>query len=237
MAMIQTLQASDGHVFRAYSNGQSGPGLVVVQEIFGLNSHIRSVCDDWAGEGFQVLSPALFDRVDKSGEYGLELAYTPEDVRKGQALAASVGYFEAPLLDIEACLRAFPPDTPVAVLGYCWGGTLAWLSASRLALDGIHLTACVGYYGGMIGKLLDDVPKVPIMLHFGERDPYIPVPEVDTIRKAFPHLPIFTYDAGHGFNCDARDDFDKSAAHLARARSLQFLQRTARGDSGRGTGR
>lgn len=232
MVDVAALVAGDGHRFRAYTTGpQDAPrGLVVVQEIFGLNSHIREVCQGFAAAGYRVLSPALFDRIEASGSYGIELDYTPQDIERARNLAKKVGYFEHPLLEIEACIQAFPPNLPVGVVGYCWGGTLAWLAACRLhpahrPLTGGRLAACVGYYGGMIGGLLEDPPEVPTMLHFGQRDAHIPLSEVEKIRAALPRLPLYTYAAGHGFNCSARKDYDAEAADLARQRTLEFFER------------
>jgi len=225
--MTLQLRSRDGHSFRAFSCGPASAqrGLIVVQEIFGVNRHIRAVCQGWADQGYQVLSPALFDRIRREGEYGIELGYEADDIKQGQALAREVGYFEHPLLEIEACLQAFPQGIPVGLVGYCWGGTLAWLSACRLhpADAQGNLRACVGYYGGMIAKLLQDPPDVPVMLHFGQHDPHIPLSEVEKIQAAYPDIPIFTYDAGHGFNCEARKDYDASAAISARQRTADFL--------------
>ncbi len=226
--MLRTLCADDGHSLRAYAVGDShGPGLIVVQEIFGVNSHIREVCQSFAREGFQVLSPLLYDRLDPKGQ---ELGYSAPEIEKARELARQVGYFENPLLDISACLESFPKGTPAGVIGYCWGGTLAWLSACRLHPadhqgQGGTLRACVGYYGGMIGTLLEDPPEVPVMLHFGEQDRHIPLNDVEKIRAAYPELPLFTYAAGHGFNCNARADYQEASAQLARRRSLDFLRK------------
>lgn len=236
--MNLTLTSRDGHRFRAYSCGspQAKLGLIVVQEIFGVNAHIRGVCDRWASEGYQVISPALFDRVkqglppaDGERPYGVELGYTPEDIKQGARLAKEVGYFESPLLEIEACLAQFPAGMPVGLVGYCWGGTLAWLSACRLhpsekTSPGGRLKACVGYYGGMIAKLLDAPPDVPIMLHFGQKDNHISMADVEAIKAAYPKVPVHTYPAGHGFNCDSRVDYDAAAAASARERSIEFFK-------------
>lgn len=215
------LIASDGHPFRAYECGpaEARAGLVVVQEIFGLNAHIRACCESWSQLGYRVLSPALFDRLESSGQWGLELDYTPEDIQRGMQLARQVGYFEHPLLEIQACIRELSP-LPVGLIGYCWGGTLAWMAARQPQAG---LRACVGYYGGMIGQFLDPGPQIPVMLHFGDRDPHIANEQVDAIVAAFPDLPIHRYAAGHGFNCEARGDFDAPSAALARQRSEQFL--------------
>lgn len=196
--------------------GDGPRGLIVVQEIFGLNSHIRAVCDGFAEDGFRVLSPALFDRVER----GVELAYTPEDLQRGSKLAAAVGHLEAPMLDVRACLEAFPAEMPVSVVGYCWGGTLAWLSAQQLP----RLRACVGYYGGRIPSLLAAPPQVPVMLHFGCFDRHIEIEGTRAIARAYPQVQVFEYAAGHGFNCDQRADFDAGAARLARRRTLELIE-------------
>lgn len=191
-------------------------GLIVIQEIFGLNSHIRDVCDGFAAGGFRVLSPALFDRVER----GVELGYAPEDLQRGSELAARVGHFEAPMLDVRACLGAFPAEMPVSVVGYCWGGTLAWLCAQQLP----RLKACIGYYGGRIAALLEKPPLVPVMLHFGKHDPHIDIAGTRVIHQTYPQVQVFEYEAGHGFNCDQRADFDADAAALAQRRSLALIE-------------
>ena len=196
--------------------GDGARGLIVVQEIFGVNSHIRTVCDGFAADGFRVLSPALFDRV----EPGVELGYGPEDLRRGSELAARGGHFEAPMLDIAACLETFPAGMPVSVVGYCWGGTLAWLSAQQLP----HLKACVGYYGGRIPVLLEKPPLVPVMLHFGKYDQHIDIEGTRVIQQTYPQVQVFEYEAGHGFNCDQRAGYDAVSAALARERTLKLIE-------------
>ena len=209
------LTAIDGHEVEAYQVGDGRRGLIVIQEIFGLNDHIRAVCDEYAGQGFRVISPALFDRVERR----VELGYAAEDLKRGSELAGRVGHFEAPMLDVQACLDYFPGEMPVGVVGYCWGGTLAWLSAQQLP----RLKACVGYYGGRIGQLLEKPPLVPVMLHFGAFDKHIPIEGTRAIAQAYPQVKVFEYPAGHGFNCDQRDDYNAEAAKLARRRSLDFF--------------
>lgn len=209
------LKASDEHVLDAYQVGDGPRGLIVVQEIFGVNSHIRSVCDGYAADGFRVISPALFDRAER----GVELGYSPQDLDRGRDLAARVGHLEAPMLDVRACLDWFPVEMPVSVVGYCWGGTLAWLSAQQLP----RLKASVGYYGGRIPQLLEKAPQVPVMLHFGKYDKHIEIEGTRVIGQRYPQVQIFEYEAGHGFNCDQRADYDAEAAALARQRSLEFL--------------
>lgn len=195
----------------------NGPrGLIVIQEIFGVNRHIRAVCDGFAADGFRVLSPALFDRVER----GVELGYGPDDLKRGSELAARVGHFEAPMLDVRACLEAFPEEVPVSVVGYCWGGALAWLSAQQLP----RLKACVGYYGGRIPSMLDHPPLVPVMLHFGKYDRHIDIQGTRVIQQAYPQVQVFEYDAGHGFNCDQRADYEAVSAVLARRRTLELIE-------------
>lgn len=196
--------------------GDGPRGLIVIQEIFGLNSHIRDVCDGFAEEGFRVISPALFDRVER----GVELGYAAEDMKRGSELAARVGHFEAPMLDIRACLEAFSPEVPVSLVGYCWGGTLAWLSAQQLP----RLRACVGYYGGRIAGLLENPPLVPTMLHFGRYDRHVDIQGTRAIGQTYAQVQVFEYEAGHGFNCDQRADYQASAAALARRRTLELIE-------------
>jgi carboxymethylenebutenolidase len=214
------LTAADGHELDAYvARPADEPiaGLVIVQEIFGVNEHIRSVADSYAKDGFLAVAPALFDRYER----GVELGYEGEDMQKARSFG--------PKLDIDAAIR----DTAAAldyarrqtgkkcgVIGYCFGGTIAWLAATRLNAD-----AAVGYYGGQIARFAAEQPKVPVMLHFGRKDQHIPKEEVDQIAAAHPEVQIYWYDAGHGFNCNARSSFDAESSKLARARSLEFLAR------------
>jgi carboxymethylenebutenolidase len=212
------LTASDGHRLAAYRADPAGTpkGLVVVaQEIFGVNSHIRGVADGFAAAGYVAVAPALFDRVER----GVEIGYAPADIERGRDLKAKAGLDQA-LLDVAAA-RAAEPGLPAAVVGFCWGGLVAWAAATRL--DG--LSAAVSYYGGGIGELAGEKPRCPVMLHFGEKDHAIPLSDVDKVRKAHPDLPVHLYDAGHGFNCDQRGSYDKAAADLAQSRTLEFLGR------------
>ncbi len=215
------LTAADGHELDCYVAEPSGPargGLVVIQEIFGVNSHIRSVADGYAKDGYLAVAPALFDRAQR----GVELTYEPADMAQGMKLAQQVG-MENSLKDVAAALdyaRANSDGKKTGVVGYCWGGTLAWLAATRLGP-----AAAVGYYGGRIAQYAQERPTCPVMLHFGRRDPHIPMTEIDKIRAANPELPIFIYDAGHGFNCDQRKDYEPVSARLARERTLEFLRK------------
>ena len=215
------LRAFDEHELDAYvarPAGEPFAGLVVVQEAFGVNSHIRSVADGFAGDGFFAVAPALFDRIER----GVELGYTGDDMQKGIAVARQIDPPKA-LLDVEAALDYARRETgkKVGVIGYCMGGSMAWLAATRL-----HPDAAVGYYGGYIAKFADETPRVPVMLHFGLQDQHIPRTEIEQrVGRAHPAVPIFWYDAGHGFNCNDRSSYNADAAKLARQRSLEFLKK------------
>ncbi len=214
---MSELTAAAGHVFGAYKAGpENAPiGLVVIQEIFGVNSHIRNVCDRFAAEGFAVIAPALFDRAEK----GLELGYTPDDVQRGLAVREKVSEVGA-LADIAASAAALG-GKKLGIIGYCWGGTLAWAAATRTDLFG----AAVGWYGGGIVADKDATPRCPVQLHFGETDHGIPLDGVEPLKQAHPDMEIYVYPgAGHGFGCDARGSYDAAAYAKAQERSLAFLR-------------
>ena len=220
MGRMIDLKSADGFqlsAYRAVPAGAPVAGLVVIQEIFGVNSHIRSVCDGYADDGFLVVAPALFDRL----EAGVDLGYSPQDVERGRALKPRADT-DAALADVDAACKAVAEAGPVCVIGYCWGGLLAWLSATRLC----GLTAVVGYYGGGIGAVAGERPHCPVQLHFGENDHAVPMSDVEAVRQAHAAgVDIHVYaGAGHGFNCDQRASFDANAARLARKRTLGFLQ-------------
>jgi carboxymethylenebutenolidase len=218
MGTMITLTAGDGHRLQAYeakSDGRARGGIVVVQEIFGVNGHVRRVADGYAADGYRVLAPALFDRVRP----GIELGYTDADIGEGRAIREKVS-FEQALLDVAAAQQALSESGKVGVVGYCWGGTVTWLSAARL--DGF--AAASSYYGGGIGKFAGEKPRCPTQCHFGEKDHAISLDEVDAVRKANPGVEVFLYPAGHGFNCDARASYDASAAALARSRTLAHFR-------------
>ena len=212
------LTANDGHSLQAYcagNNDSAHAALVVVQEIFGVNSHIRSVADDYAAKGFMAVAPALFDRV----ETGLELGYNSADAQKGMSIARQIG-MENALQDVAAAINYAKQETgcKVGVVGYCFGGSLAWLAATRL-----NPAAVVGYYGGQIAQNAAETPHCPVMLHFGAKDAHIGPAEIATIQHHHPDLPILVYDAGHGFNCDQRKDYEPHSAMLAKQRTLEFF--------------
>lgn len=211
------LKASDGHGFDAYKASPSGKprgGLVVIQEIFGVNENIRRYCDGFAAEGYVALAPALFDR-DKAK---IELGYTAETVTEGREIRARVGW-DGPIRDVEASCAALKGAGKLGVTGYCWGGSLAWVAACRFK------PACaVGYYGGQIIPFVDEMPTCPVMLHFGALDANIPLKDVDAIRAKHPKVPIHVYEgAGHGFDCELRKDFHPASSKLARERTREFF--------------
>ncbi|HEY8581009.1 MAG TPA: dienelactone hydrolase family protein, partial [Beijerinckiaceae bacterium] len=209
-----TLTTKDGQKIGAYlarPQGTPKGGVVVLQEIFGANQHIRNVADGYAEAGYLAIAPALYDRVEPN----VELGYTGDEPKKGLEIRAKT---ELPktLLDIEAAMEAVRSAGKVGVVGYCWGGTLAY--AAAVNLPGVD--AAVGYYGGGVAAMADQKPKAPTMLHFGETDHSIPMTDVEKVKAAQPQLPVHVYPAGHGFNCDERASFHKESAETARARTL-----------------
>jgi carboxymethylenebutenolidase len=213
---MMKLSAADAHEFNAFEAGSiNAPrGLVVVQEIFGVNGHMRSVCERLAGYGYQVICPALFDRTERN----VELGYTAADVERGKALRAEISD-AAVLADIEAAAGAMA-GKPVGIIGYCWGGSVAWLGATRSD----RFKAAVGWYGGGIAAQKDLTPHCPVQLHFGEADHGIPMSDVAAIRAAQPAVEVFTYpDAQHGFGCEARASYSPKDCELAELRSLAFF--------------
>jgi carboxymethylenebutenolidase len=189
---------------------------VVVQEIFGVNSHIRNVCDGWAADGYVALAPALFDRVERN----VEMGYGPDDIQQGRELRGKISTDDA-VRDVRAAVRELArAGVRVGVVGYCWGGTMAWLAATRI--DG--LSATVGYYGGGIADAAGEAPRCPVMLHFGETDASIPKEHYEKVQRLHPTLPVHVYPAGHGFSCDERGSYEERSARLARERTLAFFR-------------
>jgi carboxymethylenebutenolidase len=210
------LTAADGHEFSAFEAGNvNAPrGLVVVQEIFGVNAHMRSVSERLASYGYRVLCPRLFDRVERN----VELGYEPADIEKGKELRSRITEAQA-LLDLQATAAAFG-GKPVGIIGYCWGGTLAWLAAAKTEA----FWAASGWYGAGIAAQRDLTPNCPVQLHFGEHDHSIPLSDVEAIRKAQPGIEIHVYQgAEHGFGCEARASYSRKDWELAELRSLAFF--------------
>ena len=214
------LQASDGHILSAYENYPDGAtsSLVIIQEVFGVTGHIRSVVDGFADLGYRTIAPAVFDR----GERGVELSYTNEGLARGRALREGLDWDVTVGCDIGAAVDHVAATGPVGVVGYCYGGSLAWLCASSL---GDRIAASVGYYGGQVHQFRHRVPAVPAMLHFGELDPMIALADVDEVAAERPEVTVHVYEgADHGFNCDDRASYHESAARLAQDRTLAFLR-------------
>jgi carboxymethylenebutenolidase len=210
------LTAADGHTFDAYEVRPDGAGaaLVVVQEIFGVNDHIRSLVDRYAAYGYHVIAPAVFDRVER----GVELDYDAEGIAKGRDLAGAIKWGPV-MADVAAAVKHLSPTGPVGIVGFCFGGSVAWLAASTLPV-----TAAVGYYGGQIHELIDRAPAVPTMLHFGELDGGIPLDQVAAIDAAHPDVAVHVYEgAQHGFSCDARVSYGVLPAAIAWGRTLGFF--------------
>jgi carboxymethylenebutenolidase len=216
-----TLTAADGFELAAYRADPARPakprgGLVVVQEIFGVNDHIRSVCERFAADGYLVIAPALFDRYQRNFDIG----YSPDDIARGREFKAKATT-DAALSDIAAARAAAAGAGRVGIVGYCWGGFIAWMSAARLS----GFACAVPYYGGGILEAGREQPQCPLLGHFGERDAAIPVAGVRQLAAAHPEAQFFYYDAEHGFNCDQRKSYDPDAAKLARERTLAFFRK------------
>ncbi len=218
MGQTIKLTASDGFQLSAYRADPAGTpkaAVVVIQEIFGVNSHIRNVCDRFAVQGYVAVAPAIFDRI----EPGFQSGYSPDEVAVARKFVASPDW-EAFMRDTQAAIDSVKSVGPVGIIGFCLGGSVAYLAAARLS----GLTAAIGYYGGAITRFADEKPKVPTQLHYGEKDAGIPLSDVEMVRTKRPEVEIFVYDnAQHGFNCDERASHDKASADIARGRSLGFL--------------
>ena len=219
MGQWLNLTAADGFRLAAYRADPAAPprgGLIVVQEIFGVNRHIRAVCDGFAADGYAAIAPALFDR----SEPNVDLGYTPEEVARGRELKARAGT-DAALLDIAAAREAAATAGRVGIVGYCWGGYISWMSATRVA----GLACAITYYGGGMTEAIAERPQCPVMAHFGERDAAIPLAGVKQFAAAQPEVQVHLYPAEHAFNCDQRRGYDAASAQLARERTLAWLHR------------
>ncbi|MBV1833146.1 dienelactone hydrolase family protein [Novacetimonas pomaceti] len=217
MGSIITLSAADRHQFSAYRAGRPDAprAVVVVQEIFGITPYIRAVCDHLASNGYQVIAPAIFDRVRRDAI----LPYTPEGMKEGLDLRAQVP-LEKTLLDLSAAAEGLTTEKK-GIMGFCWGGTLAWEAACRTT----DFAAAVGWYGGGIAAERALTPNCPVQLHFGAEDAHIPPTDIDAIRDAHEDIEIFVYEgADHGFGCTDRASYNEAAATLAMQRSLSFFE-------------
>jgi carboxymethylenebutenolidase len=211
------LTAADGHKLAAWKDGPADAkkALVVIQEIFGVNAHMRHICDRFVKNGYAVVAPALFDRAER----GVELGYTPADVARGRELRSQVPD-AGTVADIEAAATALPAGAKKGIVGYCWGGTVAWYGATRTK----SFAAANGWYGGGIAATKDEKPNCPVELHFGSADAGIPMTDVEAIRAAQPGVAIFVYEGGqHGFGCDERASYNHEISELAWKRTLEFF--------------
>ncbi len=222
MGHMIDLKAADGTTFPAYVAEPSGKpkgGVVVLQEIFGVNSHIRSVADGYAADGYFVVAPATFHRVQP----GVELGYTEADMGTGFGFKTAVDGLPEPgvMADIQAAIDHAAQAGQVGIVGYCWGGLLTWRAACTLQ----GLSAAVLYYGGGMTAAAEAArtPKVPVMAHFGDQDHWIPLDTVEVFKKVQPGVSVHVYAANHGFNCDQRGSYNEAAAKLARERTLAFF--------------
>jgi carboxymethylenebutenolidase len=215
-----TLTASDGFKLGAYrADPARAPrgAIVVIQEIFGVNHHIRSVCDRLANEGYVAIAPSIFDRTQPNFQTG----YSPDEVANARKFIASPDW-PAMLRDTQAAIDAVKDVGAVGIIGFCLGGSVAYAAATKLS----GLSAAVGYYGGAVVRFADDKPTVPTQLHFGEKDAGIPLADVEAIKAKRPEVEIFIYPgAQHGFHCDERASYDKTSADIAWPRSLDFFAR------------
>ncbi|MDA0979418.1 MAG: dienelactone hydrolase family protein [Proteobacteria bacterium] len=219
MGELITLTAADGFVFDAYEAKPAGAPkgcVVVIQEIFGVNSHIREVCDGYAAAGYDAVAPAIFDRVEK----GIELGYEEADMGRGIEIARGKLNPADALADIQAAINYQAGKGKVGVVGYCFGGLMTWLAACQLD----NVSCASSYYGGGLVQQKDLQPKVPTILHFGKLDAHIPMSDVEQIQQAHPDLPVHVYDADHGFNCDHRASYDRAAAEIALKRTLELFE-------------
>lgn len=213
-----TLTARDGHGLGAYRAAPAGTprgGVVVIQEIFGVNSHIRGVADGFAADGYLAIAPAIFDRLERN----VDLGYGEADIAKGRELRGRMAW-ESCMVDVAAAVEAARAGGAVGMVGYCYGGGVVWMAGARIK----GLAAAVGYYGGPWNEVKNEAPKCPSLLHFARKDTMIPVALADEMKAKHPAIAVHAYDADHGFNCDQRVHYNGYAATLARARTLAFFR-------------
>lgn len=219
MGSTISLTSSDGFqlsAYRAEAEGRPRGGVVVVQEIFGVNDHIRSVVDRYAAAGYLAIAPAIFDRERP----GIELGYTEDDIAAGRDIARDKLDFQTILADVAAAGNVAAEAGKVGVVGYCFGGLVTAAAAIHHAEA---FAAASSYYGGSTITLIDQVPRVPMIMHFGKRDHAIPLDDVEKIAAAWPDVTVHLYDAEHGFNCDHRASFSAVPAAIAQARTFRFF--------------
>ncbi len=218
MGTMIALTASDGFAFDAYHVAPTGPrkgGLILIQEIFGLSPWIKRTCDAYGALGYEVIAPSLFDRIERGFA---PAAVTPETLHQGIKLATDNG-LKKPVLDMQACADRLKGAGPVYAVGYCYGGALAWVAACEV--EGVAAVSC--YYGGMLPNLAHLTPRCPAIVHFGAKDDHIPQAGVDRFRAEKPDVPVYMYDAGHGFARDGSTDYDAPSTKLALERTLALF--------------
>jgi len=226
MGAYTTIMARDGHEFQAWlaaAQGRPRGAVVVLQEIFGVNAHIRAVTDSFAAQGYTAIAPSLFDRIRR----GIELGYTAKDMQEGSGYRAQLTP-ETTMKDVAAAVAVVRNSGRTGTIGYCWGGTLSYLAACQLPL------ACAVVYYGRVTAYLAQKPRCPVLYHYGAQDKSIPLNDVEATRAAAqPTASLYVYEgAGHGFNCEQRESYNPDAAALARTRTLEFLARCLAGEGG-----
>lgn len=211
-ATIASVEGFDLGVYVAEPDGEAKGAVVVIQEIFGVNQHIREVTDGYAAHGYYAIAPKIFDRIDRD----IELGYAEADMGCGIDIAFQQLDHALALADVQAVVNTAAEHGQVGVVGYCFGGLLTWLSACNLD----NVAAASSYYGGGVAGQVEQVPKCPTVMHFGELDAHIPMSDVDKVKAAHPDIPVYVYDADHGFNCDHRASYNQAAAEKAKERTL-----------------
>ena len=211
-------QAGDIAAYLATPKGPAKGGVVVIQEIFGVNHHIKAVTDKFAADGYVALAPRFFDHIKKN----IELGYTPDTIAEGRNYVMTSGFTDKAVQDVQAAMDELKKRgaRKVGVTGYCWGGTISWLAATRLKPDAVS-----GYYGGGIHGTKNEKPTVPTQLHFGDKDMHIPMAHVNEIRKLHPGVEVYDYPADHGFHCDERGSYDAAASTKAMERTLAHFKK------------
>jgi carboxymethylenebutenolidase len=218
MGKMIELSASDGHQLAAYIAEPAGKprgAVVVIQEIFGVNSHIKGVADGYAADGYFVVAPAMFDRVKR----GYDTGYSQDEIQAGVKVMNGLDWTQT-MLDTAAAIEHAKSAGKVGIVGYCWGGTVAWLAAARLS----GLACSAPYYGGGMANFIGEKPKCPVMCNFGEKDQSPTMEQAKQIAAAHPSITAHFYPAGHGFNCEQRGSFDAPSSTLARERTLAFFR-------------